>query len=99
MGTNLGLTDRSAWSFEPPVRVGPVFALRRDVRRPDDRERRTLQTLTTASGIGLAAACLLWVAIANGFPLCHSDTGTYVDSSFTWRVPPDRPVFHGPSCR
>jgi len=77
------------------VQVGPLLGLRSEVRRPDDRERRTLYTLTTASGIGLAAALLLWVAIANGFPLCHSDTGTYVDSSFTWRVPPDRPVFYG----
>ena len=40
-------------------------------------------------------AVLLTVAFWNRYPLVTSDTGTYVHSSFTLRVPSDRPVFYG----
>jgi len=39
--------------------------------------------------IGLAS-----VAMLNGYPLVHSDTGAYVRSSFTFEIPRDRPVFY-----
>src|SRR4051794_17330328 len=43
----------------------------------------------------LLAAIMLSPALWNGYPLVHSDTGTYVDSAFTGDVPSDRPVFYG----
>ena len=39
------------------------------------------------------AGVMLWPAVWNGYPLVHSDTGTYVESAFTGHVPVDRPVF------
>lgn len=42
----------------------------------------------------LATLALMSVAILNGFPLVESDTGRYIDSSFTYAVVPDRPVFY-----
>ncbi len=48
-----------------------------------------------AIGIIATSALLLSAAFSNQYPLVHSDTVTYVHSSFTWRVPPDRPVFYG----
>jgi hypothetical protein len=49
--------------------------------------------------IGLFLFCtllLLWSALSNGYPLVHSDTGAYVESSFTLKVPlNDRPIGYG----
>src|SRR5579884_3372629 len=42
--------------------------------------------------VGVGAAVLLWAPLANGFPLIYHDTGTYLLSSYTLRVPTDRPV-------
>ena len=39
---------------------------------------------------------LLWSAFNNGYPLVHSDTGAYVESSFILKVPlNDRPIGYG----
>jgi hypothetical protein len=41
----------------------------------------------------LASVLLLSApALYNGYPLVESDTGTYVESAFVLRVPPDRPI-------
>lgn len=38
---------------------------------------------------------LIWPALANGFPLVYSDSGSYIASGFTNEVPIDRPIFYG----
>jgi hypothetical protein len=38
------------------------------------------------------ALALSWSPLLNGFPLVYHDTGTYLLSSFTLRVPADRPI-------
>ncbi|MET4898265.1 hypothetical protein RN629_14060 [Sphingomonadaceae bacterium jetA1] len=43
----------------------------------------------------IAVACLSWVAIANGFPLVFSDTGTYLATALQFRYPLDRPPVYG----
>jgi len=44
----------------------------------------------------VSSLVLLWSALNNGYPLVHSDTGAYVDSSFTLKVPlNDRPIGYG----
>lgn len=51
--------------------------------------------LHAALAVAVAAALLLWAAAFNGHPFVQPDTGTYVQSSFTLRIPSDRPVFYG----
>lgn len=41
------------------------------------------------------SSMFIFPAIYNGYPLVISDTGTYVESSFTLSVPIDRPVGYG----
>lgn len=48
-----------------------------------------------AAAIAALSVCLLAAALFNRYPLVTSDTGTYLHSSFTWRLPSDRPVFYG----
>lgn len=38
---------------------------------------------------------LCWSAFYNGFPLIYSDTGTYLESGFTFETPLDRPIMYG----
>jgi hypothetical protein len=38
---------------------------------------------------------LLWPSLWNGYPLVFSDTGTYISSAFTLKVPFDRPIGYG----
>jgi len=45
--------------------------------------------------IVLGTLAVLSVALANGFPLVYSDTGTYLRSAFTGFVPEDRPYWYG----
>lgn len=50
---------------------------------------------SAAAAVGaivLAAMLFSWAAVYNGYPLMYADSGTYVESSFTLHVPPDRPV-------
>ncbi len=43
----------------------------------------------------VAALCMLWTAIYNGYPLVYSDTGAYIFSGFEGVVPMDRPIAYG----
>ena len=45
-----------------------------------------------AGAVALGALILSWPAFYNGFPLIYTDTGTYIESAFTLRLPPDRPL-------
>lgn len=45
----------------------------------------------TISLIGLTAL-LLYPVYINGFPILNYDTGTYLESALTLKVPPDRPI-------
>jgi len=47
--------------------------------------------LFTICLIGLTAL-LLYPVYFNGFPILNYDTGTYLESSLTFKVPPDRPI-------
>ena len=52
--------------------------------------------LINSSFIILGSILLLWSAFDNGYPLVHSDTGSYVYTSFRLRVPlNDRPIGYG----
>ncbi len=46
----------------------------------------------SAGAVALGALILSWPALYNGFPLIYTDTGTYIESAFTLRLPPDRPL-------
>jgi hypothetical protein len=46
------------------------------------------------AALALATLMLLSVALVNGFPLVDFDTSRYIDSAFSYVVPPDRPVFY-----
>lgn len=43
----------------------------------------------------LSVIALIFPALINGFPLVYSDTGTYIASGFSGRVPFDRPLMYG----
>lgn len=47
------------------------------------------------AGFAVSTLLLLWVAIANGFPLMFADTGTYLRVGTEFYVPYDRPVTYG----
>src|SRR5437867_6633745 len=38
---------------------------------------------------------LMWPSLWNGYPLVFSDTGAYISSAFTLKVPFDRPIGYG----
>lgn len=44
--------------------------------------------------VALAAALILWPALANGFPLIFSDTGTYISQAMKLQLGWDRPPFY-----
>jgi hypothetical protein len=51
--------------------------------------------LARVLAFGAATLLVAGAAVHNGYPLVYSDTGTYLASSFSLDVPPDRPVFYG----
>lgn len=63
------------------------------------RRREPIQRWRTPSEIVLAtivaAFPLLWVAIANGYPLVFADTGAYLATGFELRYPLDRSPVYG----
>ena len=65
-----------------------------DSARPSVLSGPTGPVLGRALTILLATLALTSVAFLNGFPLVDSDSGRYINSSFTYAVPPDRPVFY-----
>ncbi|MFN8397261.1 MAG: hypothetical protein U0176_21740 [Bacteroidia bacterium] len=50
---------------------------------------------TAALWITGATLLLGYLAFYNGFPLLYPDTGTYIESGFSGKVPIDRPIFYG----
>ena len=59
----------------------------------DERGRRWAAARAVGA-VGLATLALTAVAVANGFPLVEFDSSRYIDSSFSYAVTPDRPVFY-----
>lgn len=59
----------------------------------DERARRWAAAREVGA-VGLAALALSAVAAMNGFPLVEFDSSRYIDSSFSYVVTPDRPVFY-----
>ena len=55
--------------------------------------RRT--ALIRIAGFVASTVMLLWVALANGFPLMFADSGTYLRIGTEFYVPYDRPVTYG----
>ncbi len=43
----------------------------------------------------ISSILLCWIAFYNGYPLVYSDTGTYLESGFTFETPLDRPITYG----
>ena len=59
----------------------------------DERGRRWAAARAVGA-VGLATLALTAVAVGNGFPLVEFDSSRYIDSSFSYAVTPDRPVFY-----
>lgn len=53
------------------------------------------RVLAGTAGLAAVAVALSAVALANGFPLVYSDTGTYLESARVLVPNPDRPLVYG----
>src|SRR5437016_2815705 len=62
------------------------------IGKPVGFEQKELVWLRRGAFVLLGAVLLLWTPLLNGYPLIHSDSGTYIWSSVIFLVPQDRPI-------
>jgi hypothetical protein len=86
--------SRRRWTARRPPRKERHVSYRQEAGRGVSARTAPTGRVLGVLCVVLAVAALMAVALLNGAPIVHYDTGRYLRSSFSFAVPVDRPVFY-----